>query len=283
MMKTKNQSPRCARLSLTVLRYGTVLALSATLVAAQSQIIGPPAQSNADGPSKRPHVTTLRASDSPDGSRVTVSSDQSLNNYEAYRRGDRFYVRIPAADVTRAEATRGRGFGDVKAQRSGDSTVVSFRLQPGATAHVEQHSNRLEVVFTMPGGNSSTNAGRDTTRPQSNPDSAVSRKANANKPSSSNSSIALKNANTSANRNANRAATRGPVPSNTDSASKSASVIAPSTNAGSKPGATSVATPNPVPSTKPIATTAQKTASATPASQPTPAPQVQTRGSFLAQ
>ncbi len=283
MMKTKNQSPRCARLSLTVLRYGTVLALSATLVAAQSRIIRPPAQSNADGPSKRPHVTTLRASDSPDGSRVTVSSDQSLNNYEAYRRGDRFYVRIPAADVPRAEATRGRGFGDVRTQRSGDSTVVSFRLQPGATAHVEQHSNRLEVVFTMPGGNTSTNAGRDTKRPQSSPDLALTRKANANKPSSSNSSSALKNASTSANRNANRAATRGPVSSSTNSASKSVSIIAPSTNAGSKPAATPVATPKPVPSTKPITTTAaEKTASATPQSQPTTAPQVQTR-SFLGQ
>ncbi|HYR77949.1 MAG TPA: HEAT repeat domain-containing protein [Pyrinomonadaceae bacterium] len=281
MMKTKNPSPHCARLSLTLLRYGTVLALSAMLVAAQSRIIRPPTQSNAAGPSKRPHVATLRASDSPDGSRVSLSSDQSLNNYEAYRRGDRFYVRIPAADVPRAEATRGRGFADVKAQRSGDSTVVSFRLQPGATAHVEQHSNRLEVVFTMPGGNTSTNAGRDTTRRQSNPDSAVNRKANANKPSSSNSSSALRNANTSANRNANRAATRGPVPSNNNTASKSASLIAPSTNAGSKPGATPVATPKPDPSTKPITTTAQKTASATPASQPTPAPQVQTRGTFL--
>src|SRR6266404_8439092 len=127
MMKTKNPSPRCARLSSKVLRYGTVLALSATLVAAQSRIIRPSAQSNAAGSSKRPHVTTLRASDSPDGSRVTVSSDQSLNNYEAYRRGDRFYVRIPAADVPRAETTRGRGFVDVKAQSSGDSTVLSLR------------------------------------------------------------------------------------------------------------------------------------------------------------
>jgi hypothetical protein len=283
MMNTKNPSPRCVRLTLTVLRYGTVLALSITLVAAQSRIIRPPTQSNAAGPSKRPHIATLRASDSPDGSRVSLTSDQSLNNYEAYRRGDRFYVRIPAADMPRAEATRGRGFADVKTQRSGDSTVISFRLQPGATAHVEQRSNRLEVVFTMPGGNTSTDAGRDTTRPRSNPDSPVSRNPRTNKPSSSNSSSVLKNANTSANRNSNLAAKRSPVPSNANSASKSASVIASSTKAGPKPGATPIATPNPAPSTKPIATTGQKTASATPANQPTPAPQTQTRGTFLAQ
>ena len=284
MMNTKNPSPRCASLSATVLRCGTVLALSITLVTAQSRIIRPPAQSNSAGPSKRPHVATLRASDSPDGSRVSVSSDQSLNNYEAYRRGDRFYVRIPAADVPRAEATRGRGFADVKAQRSGDSTVVSFRLQPGATAHVEQRSNRLEVVFTVPGGNTSATSGRDTPRPRSNPDANVSRKANANKPSSSSPSSVLKNATTPANRNANLAATRGPVSPNNNSLSKPGSSIASSLNPGSKPGATPTTTPKPNLSAKVIPTPAQKASSvATPVNQPTPATQVQARGTFLSQ
>jgi hypothetical protein len=281
MINTKNPSPRCARLSSTFLRCGTVLALGFTLVAAQSRIIRPPAQNNSAGQSKRPHVATLRASDSADGSRVSLSSDQSLNNYEAYRRGDRFYVRIPASDVPRAEATRGRGFADVKAQRNGDSTVVSFRLQPGATAHVEQRSNRLEVVFTVPGGSTTTNAGRDSTRPQTSPDANVSRKTNANKPGSSNSSSVAKNANTSANRNANLAATRGPVSPNTNSAGKAASSIALSANS-SKPGATPTRTLKPVPTPKGIPTPAQRaSSSATPANQPTPAPQAQTRGTFL--
>ena len=152
MMKTMNQSPRCARASSSVLRYSTVFLLGAVLVAAQSKITKPPAQTNSNGPGKRPHVATLRSSDSTEGSRVALSSDQSLNDYEAYRRGDRFYVKIPAAEVPRAETVRGRGFADVKTQRSGDSTILSFRLQPGATAHVEQRSNRLDVVFTVPGG-----------------------------------------------------------------------------------------------------------------------------------
>jgi hypothetical protein len=280
-----------------VLRYGAVLALSAMLVAAQSRIIRP-AQSNSAGSSKS-HVATLRASDSPDGSRVSLSSDQSLNNYEAYRRGDRFYVRIPGADMPRAESIRGRGFSDVKVQRSGDSTVVSFRLQPGATAHVEQRSNRLEVVFTVPGGNTSANTGRDTTRPRSNPDSNVSRKPNATKPSSSNSSSGLKNTNTVANRNANLAANRnanlaanrnsnpatarGPVSSNTNTASKPGSANTLPANAGSKPGATPTATPKPSPSTRPAAAAALKTASPTPVNQPTPATPAQSRGTFLAQ
>ena len=115
------------------LRCGAALLFGAALVAAQSR----PAQNNSNNSGKRQHVTTLRSSDSPEGSRVAINSDQSLSDYEAYRRGDRFYVKLPAADVPRAEATRGRGFADVKVQRGSDSTIISFRLQPGATAHVE--------------------------------------------------------------------------------------------------------------------------------------------------
>jgi hypothetical protein len=133
---------------------------------AESQIVTPAQQNNSNS-GKRQHVATLRSSDSQEGSRVAISSDQSLTNYEAYRRGDRFYVKIPAADVPRAEAIRGRGFADVTAQRNGDSTVLSFRLQPGATAHVEQRANKLDVVVTVPGGSPSlaSSRSRDATRP----------------------------------------------------------------------------------------------------------------------
>jgi len=133
---------------------------------AQSQIVSPAQQNNSNS-EKRQHVATLRSSDSQEGSRVAISSDQSLNNYEAYRRGDRFYVKIPAANVPRAEAVRGRGFADVTAQRNGDSTVLSFRLQPGATAHVEQRANKLDVVVTVPGGSPSvaSTRSREATRP----------------------------------------------------------------------------------------------------------------------
>src|ERR1043166_6151916 len=130
MMSTMNQLPRSSAISSSILRFG-VVCLLAVGIAAQSRIVRPLAQNSNSG--KRTHIATLRSSDSSEGSRVATSSDQSLNNYEAYRRGDRFYVKIPAADVPRAEAVRGRGFADVKAQRSGDSTIVSFRLQPGAS------------------------------------------------------------------------------------------------------------------------------------------------------
>jgi hypothetical protein len=284
MKKTMHPSPLCAKLSSTVLRFGTVLALSVALVAAQSRIIRPSAQNNSAAPVKRPHVATLRASDSPNGSRVALSSDQSLTNYEAYRRGDRFYVRIPAADMPRAEATRGRGFADVRTQRTGDSTVVSFRLQPGATAHVEQRSNRLEVVFTVPGGTTSASPTRETTRPPSNTNSSSSRKANSNNQGAANPAIGQRNSNSPASRNANLSATRGPASSNTNSANALSPPIASAVTAGAKPGATPTATPKLAGPVKPSATPAPRTTSASsPAYQPTPPAQAQTRSSFWSQ
>jgi hypothetical protein len=153
-MITDSLSPHVRRL-VTALACAAVLFSAAPHIATQSRIIPPQGTANANV-NARPKITTMRASDSSEGSRVAVTADQSLNEYEAYRRGDRFYVKIPPADVPRAEAVRGRAFSDVKVQRDGDSTIVSFRLQPGATARVEPHGNRLDIVFTMPGAKSSS-------------------------------------------------------------------------------------------------------------------------------
>ncbi len=97
------------------------------------------------------HVTAIQLGGAAEGSRVTVVSDSALNDYEAFRRGDRFYVRIPLAEFTAGPPHfRGDGFEDVQVQKVGDSVVVSFKLQPGATARVDLHSNRLEVIFSSP-------------------------------------------------------------------------------------------------------------------------------------
>lgn len=99
------------------------------------------------------HAATLRASDSAEGSRVSISADASLDEYEAYRRGDRFYVKLPSTDVSQAQANlKARGFQDVTVQKNGANTVLSFHLQPGTTARVDQKGNHLDVVFTAPGG-----------------------------------------------------------------------------------------------------------------------------------
>lgn len=95
-------------------------------------------------------VTAVQLGNAAEGSRVTVSSDAPLNDYEGFRRGDRFYVKIPWADfVSAAPRFRGDGFDDVQVQKVGDGVVLSFKLQPGAMARIDQRGNRLDVIFSV--------------------------------------------------------------------------------------------------------------------------------------
>jgi hypothetical protein len=104
-------------------------------------------------------ILALQLGEAAEGSRVTVVSDSALNDYEAFRRGDRFYVKIPLADFTSAlPQLRADGFEDVQVQRVGDNVVVSFKLQPGAMARVEQRSNRLDVIFSAPNRSARNNS-----------------------------------------------------------------------------------------------------------------------------
>jgi hypothetical protein len=272
MMSKMNQTPHSLANSSLVLRLAIVLLLAAAAAAAQSRIVKPPQPNTNRNTGKRQHIATVRSSDSPEGSRVAISSDQSLNDYEAYRRGDRFYVKIPAADVPRAEAVRGRGFVDVKAQKSGDSTILSFRLQPGATAHVEQRANKLDVVVSVPGGGTAPVATNRTRETMPNVTSGVrggepgkrtgatSNSNNAAARTSSNSSAPAKS---SALNNSTKAA------NNSASASRPNSIV--------KPSPTPMATPTarPSPTAKPSATvkpTATPLKSLTASSSPTATP-----------
>ena len=95
------------------------------------------------------HITAIQLGAATEGSRVTVVSDSPLIDYEAFRRGNRFYVKIPLADLSAAAPHfRADGFEDVQVQKVGDSQIVSFKLQPGATARVDQRGNRLDVIFS---------------------------------------------------------------------------------------------------------------------------------------
>jgi len=295
MMKTMDQSPRGIRLSRSIVSSSTAFLLCGVTVAAQSRIIRPQSQPNTSASAKRQHTATLRASDSPDGSRVALSSDQSLNDYEAYRRGDRFYVRIPQSEVPRAETVRGRGFADVKAQKTGDGTVVSFRLQPGATAHVEQRGNKLDVVFSVPGGRtlSASNGGsnaRSNAEPVANRRSAPQKNAATQtgslrgSPTASNNNSAGRNSATSspvdaksskAGSNSSKSADSGASPRT--SASKPTATpesLASTATPESKPSATPESSARPSPTAKPSASAMQKgstAAASSPATQPTSA------------
>jgi HEAT repeat protein len=129
--------------------------LAALLAASGSHAQQQPANSNAAGqqPAKRAkRITPLRSSDSAQGSRVTITSDGELNDYSAYRSGDRFIVVIPQAQGGGGEGAHGRGFEGAQVSHRGNDLVYTFKLQPGASAKVSQRFNRLDVQFTAPKG-----------------------------------------------------------------------------------------------------------------------------------
>ncbi|HYG82872.1 MAG TPA: hypothetical protein VD861_20920, partial [Pyrinomonadaceae bacterium] len=102
---------------------------------------------------QKKNITPLRTGETAEGSRITITSDAPLNDYSAYRSGDRYYVVIPDANAPRAASgLRGRGFEDVQVSRRGNDAVLSFKLQPGTNARVQQRFNQLNVELTTPGG-----------------------------------------------------------------------------------------------------------------------------------
>jgi hypothetical protein len=112
-------------------------------------------QATPQQPAKK-NLAAVRTGESPEGGRATITSDAPLNDYEAYRSGNRYYVVIPQANAPSAPGNaRGRGFDDVQVHKRGNDTVLSFRLKPGTTAHVNQKFNRLEVVFNSPSDSAS--------------------------------------------------------------------------------------------------------------------------------
>lgn len=139
-------------------------------------------------------ITGLQLGDAAEGARVTIVSDSAMNDYEAFRRGDRFYVKIPLADFTSIPPSfRADGFEDVQVQKSGDGVIVSFRLQPGASARVDLRSNRLDVIFSAPNRIARNNLANGTSRevPGSNFSRAADRNADTAGPIPPGSALAF--------------------------------------------------------------------------------------------
>lgn len=96
---------------------------------------------------------------------MTIVSDAALNDYEAFRRGNRFYIRIPLADFASIPPSfRADGFEDIQVQKVGDGLLVSFGLQAGASARVDQRWNRLDVIFSAPNRTLRNNLANGSTR-----------------------------------------------------------------------------------------------------------------------
>src|SRR3712207_284215 len=138
--------------------YAASLAALVVLAAATLFGVGASAQrakndnaSQQQGRSSR-RVIVGRGSDTPNGSRTTIMADDSLNDYSAYRSGDRFVVVLPKSAAGSISKGSGKGYSDVQVQQRGDSVVVSYKVQPGAKPRVEQKFNRLDVVFDVKDG-----------------------------------------------------------------------------------------------------------------------------------
>ncbi|HEX8472548.1 MAG TPA: DUF5916 domain-containing protein [Pyrinomonadaceae bacterium] len=109
-------------------------------------------------------IATLRTIATADGSRVRLTSDVRLDDYNAYRVGDRFNVLIPHSEAAFVKSDiEGQGFSAAVVEQRGDDVLLSFRLQPGATAHVSQNFNRLDVVFTLQEPATTQSSGGTTT------------------------------------------------------------------------------------------------------------------------
>ena len=228
------------------------LALSALLLAgdARAQRAARQANDNASGGAKSKRVVGVRSSDTGSGSRVTITADDSLKDYSAYRSGDRFYVVLPRSAAGARGGGSGRGYSDMQVQQRGDSVVLSYRVQPGAKPRVEQKFNRLDVVFDVPGdaGQQATanNAARQQQQQQTPP--AESRTPATQQNDRTQAAPAAPNTNAAAERRAQEEATRA-------EAARAEAARAQAANAAN------------VNTTPPVATAAQPTASVDPAAQ----------------
>ncbi|MBV9928853.1 MAG: HEAT repeat domain-containing protein [Acidobacteria bacterium] len=167
-MRTKLLVVLVAALALTAL-------LSAGGASAQRQ-----GNDNASGGNKSKRVVGVRSSDSGSGSRVTITADDTLKDYSAYRSGDRFYVVLPKAAAGARGSGSGRGYSDMQVQQRGDSVVLSYRVAPGAKPRVEQKFNRLDVVFDVPGDASAQQSATQQQQPQQQTPPAENRTAQPN-------------------------------------------------------------------------------------------------------
>jgi HEAT repeat protein len=161
------QNKQSVSLSINFRRW-LLLAFVASLCLAFANFERARAQQPAATPqkSRTKRITPLRTSDTADGSRVTITSDGELNDYSAYRSGDRFIVVVPQAEGAGGGGARGKGFEGAQVEKRGKDLVYTFKLQPGATARVNQRFNRLDVQFSAPkGANASNAAARPTPSP----------------------------------------------------------------------------------------------------------------------
>src|SRR4051812_32155055 len=158
--KRSNTRTKAVAALFAALVLTTAAALFGTAASAQR---GKNDNASQRGGSSSRRVIVGRGSDTANGSRTTITADDSLNDYSAYRSGDRFYVVLPKSAAGAVSKGSGKGYTDVQVQQRGDSVVVSYKVQPGAKPRVEQKFNRLDVVFDGKDGGQPAASGQQST------------------------------------------------------------------------------------------------------------------------
>ncbi len=139
---------RRARLLLIVfvLIYNASPALAQQQVAALTTNTSTSGRAAVEAPRPK-RLAPLRASETSEGARVTITADAALGDYSAYRTGDRFFVRLPRANFVAAQRDLSAGLTEARVEQQGADVLLSFHLPLGATAHVRQNFNRLDVLI----------------------------------------------------------------------------------------------------------------------------------------
>lgn len=119
-------------------------------------------------------VTALRRSETPQGSRLSIISDGTLNDYSAYRMGDRFFIIIPRARAPVKQPGSGQGFAQLRVEPRGNDLLLSFRVPEGRNARVSQRFNKLDILLESSGASASSTNGNSNS-------AADTRNKNANK------------------------------------------------------------------------------------------------------
>src|SRR3954464_11808036 len=92
---TRKRSNTRTKAYVALLAALTLLSAAALFGTAASAQRGKNDNASQKGGSSSRRVFVGRGSETSSGSRVTIKSDDPLNDYSAYRSGDRFYVVLP--------------------------------------------------------------------------------------------------------------------------------------------------------------------------------------------
>ena len=108
---------------------------------------------------------SLSVGETPEGTRVRLTSDAPLDGYRAYAEGGTFFVLVPEADagLLAAGGLSGPGFARVEAGQRGDDALLAFALEPGFAPRVRARFNRLEILFAA--GQQQTGVGATSNPP----------------------------------------------------------------------------------------------------------------------